>query len=175
MRRLNNSGDTIIEVVLSMALLTSVLFIAWAITNRATIIQRAARERVQMVNEVKEQAELIKSQWAADPDYFAATPTPPLNFGFGSVQPADANPCAGSSPSGISVDDASEWYLARSGATIEPVSGSKPVGGEDTKRVWVHKFDRAGFQEFYVRACWINNSGTTNKTESSQVILRLNT
>lgn len=175
MRRMSQSGDTIIEVVLSMALLTSVLFIAWGITNRATIIQRAARERTQMVNEVKEQTELIKSQWASNPAYFSATPTSPANFGFGSVQPANANPCGGSTTSGISIQGGNEWHLDSNGSSVGPVSGAKQVGGDDTKQVWVQKNDKTGYQEFYIRACWINNSGSTNKTENSQVILRLNT
>lgn len=157
---LNKRGDTIIEVVLAMALLTSVLFTAWSITNRATIIQRAARERVQMVNEVKEQAELVKAQWAEDSQFASS-------YLEGSIPSSD--PCAN--------EGANVWYLRidTGSDSIEKVDDVKEIDGSEDKRVWVQTFNRAGYQEFYVRACWINNSGISNKTESSQVILRLNT
>lgn len=170
MMRVSQSGDTIIEVVLSMALLTSVLFIAWGITNRATIIQRAARERTQMVNEVKEQAELIKSQWATNSGFFNdVSEYPPV-----AANQIDANPCSGSTTT------AGQWYLRSdsNSTAIEPVENTrKSVDEVSDKQVWVQRVDHVadGYNEFYVRACWVNNSGTTNKTENSQVILRLNT
>lgn len=170
MRQLNKKGDTIIEVVLSMALLTSVLFIAWAITNRATIIQRAARERVQMVNEVKGQAELIKSQWTVNSGFFNNVGEyPPV-----AANQIDANPCSESTTT------AGQWYLqpGSDSTAIEPVKNArKSVDEVPDKQVWVQRVDHTadGYNEFYVRACWVNNSGTTDKTENSQIILRLNT
>src|SRR5688572_3240690 len=69
MKKLNIKGDTLIEVMLALAILTLLLFTAWGITNRASSISTAARLRVVMTNQLKEQAEILKSQRAAlDPD-----------------------------------------------------------------------------------------------------------
>ena len=178
MSRITDSrGDTIIEVVLSMALLTSILFIAWSITNRSTQIMLAARERIVMVDQVKEQAEIIKAKWATDQTYFNnATSFPPATAGT-----LNTNPCSSSTipPVAFSPTGGFAWYLTANTTTITPQSGVKNVNTDTNKRVWVQKV--AGddlvvpYTDFYVRACWVNNSGGVQKEENSQIILRLNT
>jgi len=170
---LSNKGDTIIEVVLSMALLTSILFIAWGITNRATQITLAARDRTEMVNQVKEQAEIIKAQWANPNSRVTLLNYPP-------VQPSpgqNTNPCVGSLSGVIFLPQgARAWYLKASASSIEKVDGVKTVGTNRPYYVYVQR--KAGlnpsYSDFYVRACWENKSGSTQKQESSQVIVRLN-
>lgn len=167
MIKLTNRGDTIIEVVLSMALLTSILFISWSITNRATQITLAARDRTEMVDQVKEQAEIIKAQWANSNtrstilNYAAATP------------PLSSNPCTGniSGPQG-----GNAWYLTANNSAIVKNDGVKTVGANKPFYVYVQRLNGAtsAYSDFYVRACWTNNSGGIQKQESSQVIVRLN-
>lgn len=174
MIRFNNRGDTIIEVVLAMGLLTSVLFIAWGITNRATLIQRSASERVQMVDQLKEQAELIKALWAQDPTYFQGPPAGSFSVVDAAVPNAD--PCSNSDTSTIQVPGGSEWYLRRasggSGIQVEP--SAKSVNNDGLMKIWVQKVTLTGRQDFYIRGCWVDRSGTSNKTDSTQAILRLN-
>lgn len=168
-RNISQVGDTIIEVVLSMGLLTSVLFIAWGVTNRATQILATARDRTLMVNSVKEQAEIIKAQWSLDNHYFASATTYPAT----TITSTLANPCAPSQPN--------TWYLSVdpvSGA-ITKSSGTKVIAGDATKKVWVQRENSTGpgptYTDFYVRACWQSQVGGGQKDESTQVLVRLNT
>ena len=171
--KLRQNGDTIIEVVLSMSLLTSILFTAWSITNRSSQILSAARERTLMVNQVKEQAEIIKNQWEKNPPFLTNPALPSIS----NIQP---NPCqnrsGGSYPIGageahIKVDQATRQL------SIE--GGVKKVNDDENKDLWIQKIDRAGTApdpgaiDFYVRACWLNNSGANQKLENTQVLVRL--
>lgn len=172
MIKLSRKGDTIIEVVLSMALLTSILFIAWTITNRATQITLAAKDRTEMVNQVKEQAEIIKAQWA-NPTSRAAL------FGYSpATAPLNADPCAGSIVSGVqSPVGGGAWYLKADSTGIQRTAGVKQLGN---RSFYVYVQRVAGpitgpaYSDFYVRACWVNDSGSVQSNESSQVIVRLN-
>lgn len=170
---LSKKGDTIIEVVLSMALLTSILFIAWGITNRASQISLAARDRTEMVNQVKEQAEIIKAQWAnpgsrsALMGYAAAAP------------PLDVDPCKSTFVSGAWVPiGGNTWHLKADSVNVQQVPGIKTVGSRQffvyVQRINGNIASSSPYSDFYVRACWINQSGSVQKQESSQVIVRLN-
>lgn len=171
MIKLSKSGDTIIEVVLSMALLTSILFIAWSITNRASQITLAASDRTFMVNQVKEQAELIKSQWV-EPTKRTAL----LSYTAAGALNADA--CAGGSSGGIlTPTGGNTWYLKADGSGVQKIDGVKQI---DNKQYFVYVQRKNGtiagsvYSDFYVRACWQNKSGSVQKNENSQVIVRLN-
>lgn len=166
---LSKKGDTIIEVVLSMALLTSILFIAWGITNRASQISLAARDRTEMVNQVKEQAEIIKAQWAANPTSRATL------FSYTAASALDPNPCAGS---GATPTGGNAWHLKADSVNVQQVPGVKTVGSGQffvyVQRINGNIASSSPYSDFYVRACWINQSGSVQKQESSQVIVRLN-
>ncbi len=170
---LSKKGDTIIEVVLSMALLTSILFIAWGITNRASQISLAARDRTEMVNQVKEQAEIIKSQWAAK------TTLSDTLFNYSAAGALDPNPCAGSLVAGVPTPTGGNtWHLKADSASVQQVLGIKTVGSRQfyvyVQRINGNIASSSPYSDFYVRACWINKSGSVQKQESSQVIVRLN-
>ena len=60
---INNKGDTIVEVLLATTVLSAILFTSWSIVNRASQISMAARQRVYMVDQLKEQAEIIEWIW----------------------------------------------------------------------------------------------------------------
>lgn len=166
--KLNYRGDTIIEVVLALALLTSVLFTAWGVTNRSTQTLGAARDRTLMVNASKEQAEIIKSLWSENKEYFNNNSLyPPTNIG-------NFNPC--------SQPQASQWHLKVDDNTgdISVQNGISSVGGDASKRLWVQKVDSTDatqprFTDFYVRACWQSQVGGSQKDENTQILLRLNT
>lgn len=170
---MNRRGDTIIEVVLSMGLLTSILLIAWGTTNRATQIMAGARDRTYMVNQVKEQAEIIKAEWATNAQYFSGYP----NVASGDLDP---NPCSGLVSDGDTPRGGQSWYLQVNGTGIE--RAPTPTKKIDTnKQVWVQMVKSGSgtpvdpnYTDFYIRACWVNNLGSNQKQENTQVIVRVN-
>lgn len=169
MKRLSNRGDAIIEVLLAMALLTSVLFIAWSVTNRATQTLAAARDRTVMVNALKEQAETIKVLWQDDTKYFNNETAYPKST---DLQAED--PCV--EPGG------NLWHLAVNPDTgvITRVAGARTVGGNDDMRVWVQKVESTVsgelvYNDFYIRGCWNSRVVGGQRSENSQFIVRLNT
>ena len=60
---MNKRGDTIVEVFLATTVLSAILFSSWAIVNRASQISLAARQRVYMVDQLKEQARATFLNW----------------------------------------------------------------------------------------------------------------
>ena len=166
--KLKNRGDTIIEVLLALALLTSVLFTACGVTNRSTQTLAAARDRTLMVNAAKDQAELIKSLWSKNKEYFNNNSLyPPTAI-------TNQNPC--------SQPQANQWHLTvnEESGDIAVQSGVRAVGAEATKSLWVQKVDSTDttqprYSDFYVRACWQSQVGGSQKDENTQIILRLNT
>lgn len=173
-QKLSSRGDTIIEVVLAMALLTSILFIAWSITNRAGQIMLAARERTVMVNHVKEQAELVKSKWVENPQFASGS-------NYQNVTVSSGDPCEGYSAGGWTPQGGSAWHLKVDVATKAVVKDDslKRDPNNPESYIWIQKKTVGdpgnGYTDFYVRACWLNNSGSVQKNENTQVVVRLNT
>lgn len=178
MKLLNKRGDTIIEVVLAMSLLAFVLFSAWAITNRASQLNLTARQRVVMVNQLKEQAELLKSLYQVDQN---ALKDAALN-----ATTVSANPCNDIDLS--KADDAQgagklnkAMIVALNTSTGKPeVSGpvkTKAVDGDSSQRVWIQKQvptgASVGYADFLIRSCW-QVTGNTQKLDNSQFVVRLN-
>lgn len=58
---MNQRGDTLVEVAIAMAILGSVITSAYFISNRAQIVGRDARERLQAAQLQQRQAEAIRS------------------------------------------------------------------------------------------------------------------
>jgi len=170
-RYLNSKGDTIIEVVLSMALLTSILFTAWSITNRASQISLAATERTKMVNLVKQQAEIAKAEWAkpGNQSIFTNNTTFPETPSGATFNPNPCDDLTSSSP---------KWYFTVNTSTNTVTSTSFTYVAINTENVWIQKVKDPStpstYTDLYVRACWFNGSGGYQKSENSQVIVRLN-
>lgn len=175
MKKLYQEGDTIVEVILAMAMLALVLFSAWAITNRASQISLAARQRTEMVNQLKEQAELIKSQWATDKTVLG----PASILSVSSVPP---NPCTGFNVYDVNSNPEQPAYLAIKSngpnpqdEVLELKSGTKAVKSDVTQRIWIQRQDSPSYVDFYIRGCWVVTGGGSNKIDSSQFVVRLNT
>lgn len=175
-------GDTIIEVVLAMTLLTSILFTAWAMVNRSTQLSLSARQRIDMVNQLKEQAEIIKTIYANDQDNFTdivIPSTPDLS----SLDYDDTDFCLQDATTGklsIKEDDKS-FHMATVNEGSPPVpilksqDGSKLVNGDEGALVSV-QWKRApndAAVDFYIRGCWFTGGGI-QKIDNSQFVLRLN-
>lgn len=164
----NQRGDTIIEVMLSMSLLTMFLFLSWGITNKATQIGMNSRKRVEMVSAMKEQAEIIKAQYNNQ------------SFGVNELIKSvvatntglDQNSC-----SNIGVTETNVFYFDYVEDKLQQVTSKKPVPDTENS-VWVQykpsSVDSPTYYDFYIRACW-QTVGSAQNTDSSQFILRLNT
>jgi LruC domain-containing protein len=169
MKRLNFKGDTIIEVMLAMSLLTSFLFISWGITNRSTQIGINARKRIVMVNAMKEQAEALKSLHAQSQGEIERV----IGSGRLAILPADYNKSSCDS----TPDGQYSFHYELTGDDLAITSGIKAMPDADNA-VWVQYLPRDNesnptYYDFYIRACWQTIGG--NQTEdNSQFIVRLN-
>lgn len=169
-QRLNKQGDTIIEVILAMAILAFVLFSSWAITNRASQVSLAARQRVVMVNRLKEQAELLKAMNTSE---IKAKASDPLNPAL------KENPCSELEVANTNSQPQGGFWVGLADDTKNPLfkDNSIQVGDDVTQRVWIQKnTDKQvdpTYADFYVRACWVTTGGS-QKLDNSQFIVRLN-
>ena len=66
-RKLNNNGDTIVEVLIAMAVAASVLAIAYATTNRNLLITRSSQERAEATRIAQGQIESLRSVYDTAP------------------------------------------------------------------------------------------------------------
>ena len=169
----NQKGDTIIEVLLAMALLALVLFTAWSITNRASQISLAARQRVVMVNQLKEQAELIKAFSQTDHDQLTVS-----SWDF-SGAPSE-NPCSDIDLSKKDEDGAIKQgngrFITSKDGNLALEVGTKEVEEDLTQRVWFQRKlggQTGEYYDFYVRACW-RVTGGSQKFDNTQFIVRIN-
>ncbi len=168
-KRILQDGDTIVEVMLALSTLSLILFISWGVTNRATQISLNARKRIEMVNQIKEQAEIIKSLHATN----GTDSTIFQEKVVGTQLPEDVanlNPCEEPRTSEGVPRNAS--YLSVTNAETVSSPGVKVV--DDTSSVWIQYSQGAGYIDFYVRGCWLSTGGT-QKEENSQFVVRLNT
>lgn len=172
--RLGRRGDTIVEVMLALTLLSAILFSAWAITNRSSQINLAARQRVVMVNQLKEQAEILKAQYARNKDQVV------INRTFGSATAIasaattniPSNPC--DTPRDTTSGDITpvSGFYFNAAAAVQP-GAVKKLTDYDKAYVWVQLNDTSGYVDFYIRACW-QASGSQQLLDNSQLIVRLN-
>lgn len=165
----NNRGDTIIEVLLAMTLLTLILFISWGLVNRTTQISLAARKRVEMVNQVKEQAEILKATYAANGGKINSS----LALGPTSINDYDDAFC--SNPDVVGLNPTGAFHFD-SGTVKRDIP--KLVENNPGSKVWIQRNAGSGagvdqYTDFFVRACW-QAVGSQQQTDNVQVVLRLN-
>lgn len=167
---LKQKGDTIIEVILAMALITLVLFTAWGITNRATQLSLAARKRIVMVNQLKQQAEIIRG-WrdsGIEPNIFRDQ----IDVNGLKLSSVEGNACE------IKANRQKPFHAVLlddgSGFKVEP--GVQDTAADGTSEVWVQMKDSPDgkYVDFYLSACW-QSGGSVQRDENSQLFMRLNT
>lgn len=171
-RRLNERADTIIEVMLAMGLLTAFLFISWGITNRSTQMSTNARRRVEMVNAMKEQAEVLKALHAQGAPMGAL-----IEDSLPMPDSEDSQVCEGGN---MSRAFHYKSFLEDDVEEIDRAAGVYQLPDENNT-VWVeYKVDPLSdpdnppeYFDFYVRACW-QTVGSIQNTDNSQFIVRLN-
>lgn len=190
LRRLNNRGDTIIEVMLALGLLSLILMSAWALTNRVTIISQSTTKRIDMVNQLKAQAEMLTSEQnrrTTTNPLVGDGSKPDTLINSGSYVSSDTSalmPLATQCQSGLwqtpVVNDisAKAFYLTpptnpADGIASQP-HASNP-GGDTTSKMWIEAYNtEPGSVDFYIRGCWQTNSNATG-VSNAEIFLRLNT
>lgn len=170
----NSRGDTIIEVLLSMTLLTLIMFTSWGLVNRTTRISLDARKRIEMVNQLKEQAEILKSTFVEKNGSSAEIVTELQDSSVGVSQSAslsyDEPFCKESELTNPSIG--SKFFFKEDTGKYE--KGAKPPAeGDNSSRVWVEYASGTGYTDFYVRGCWASG-GSQQTLDNSQLIVRLN-
>ncbi len=179
----NQRGDSIIEVVLAMTLLTLIIFTAWSMVNRSTQLSLSARKRVEMVNQLKEQAEIIKTIYADNQDditgkfnstVIARTPEAPIEVEY------EEEFCKEDSTTGaLDPPLTTSFHMAVDASSppkLKHFDGPKNVKGDAGSIVWVQWKNGAGtdnYRDFYIRGCWFTNGGI-QQTDNAQFIVRLN-
>lgn len=181
-KQLNIRGETIVEVLLAMTLLTLILFSAWKLVNRSTQLSLTARKRAEMINQLKEQAEIIKNIYATNQDAMNEFDKKVVD-GTSSESTLQYNPdfCKESYLT-LAESPANSFYMAYNDSATpgdklikEPVP--KKVNGDQGSLIWVQRKDGDGpdgkYYDFYIRGCWYT-SGAQQKTDNAQFVVRLN-
>lgn len=172
MKYTNQKGDTLVEVLLALSVLSLVLFTSWAVVNRATQIGTAARQRVSVVDQLKEQAELIQAQRDSD-DFLDGVMSPGRRSTDDDI---DSNACANTDLDNADIDTKKFHFTVNGSGDIVLQTGTKVASRAEGGRVWVQytsNGDDEGYVDFYIRACW-RTSGGQQRTDTSQFILRVN-
>lgn len=170
----NIFGDTIVEVLLAMSILTLILFTSWGLVNRSTQVSLAARKRVEMVNQLKEQAELLKYKYQKNDgdgaNLLAELQQPPISSSSNnSLAYLYINDEFCSEPASLS--STNRFYID---SKLNYQVGTKPFNDDLDARTWIEYKDVFGeYTDFYVRGCW-RTPGGKQKLDNSQFIVRLN-
>lgn len=165
-------GDTIIEVLLAMTLLTLILFTSWGLVNRATQLNLAARKRIDMVNQLKEQAEILKVKYASNKGSLV-TMTDELKVqASNAAVPVSTNYKTNfcSQPENVGGASSAGFHFNTS---AEAVNQGKKIDENGSSFVWIERVNGSGYSDFYIRGCWLT-SGGQQKTDNAQFVVRLN-
>lgn len=178
MSRLPERGDTIVEVLLAMTLLSAILFTSWGIVSRSTQINTAARQRVVMVNQLKEQVEVIKALYN-QPETRASVVGGTKTFG-GAIprvlslpESIDANPCENTMDANRVINIVTPVNAFHFDNTASPQDGMRTVESYENARVWIQFAETGSYVDFYIRGCWLTPGGV-NSEDNSHFVLRLN-
>lgn len=193
----NKKGETLIEVVLGLAILAAVLVSAYILTNQATRINQQAIERTEVSNLMRQQVELLTGlrqefkttgSNAAWQNIFS---TSPLRIADGAA--ASYSGSCNNSPVGGSVANPSS-SLSSYAFIIDPRSGSFGVkdafnasgtpaadffGNGSKYSIWIEAYGSsvaatpstlAGYTDFHITACWERIGG--GQVEKSGIVTR---
>ena len=183
---MNKRGDTIVEVLLATTVLSAILFSSWAIVNRASQISLAARQRVYMVDQLKEWAEILKSYYAATD---GKTAVGEGRFATAYVTPVNAISGIADNPCDVSRNNLTREVNANSPVGSFHFDGSaaatdgykKGISTYSEAAVWIQRvpvnvdaIPGPEFNDFYIQSCWLSTGGGTQKEDNSKIIVRLN-
>ena len=169
----NQSGDTLVEVLLATVLLSVVLASAFTLSNRATRINQQAFERTQVSNLAQQQAELVRSAR----DSFRANDPGGADSKAWSDIVSRAQPVV--PPLGADCDNVATQALLVSARQSEfYLDGNRDVTDgislvNNLYNVWteVERGTDSEFWDVHVFGCW--EAAGSNPTNVTSVIIRL--
>lgn len=164
--RLDQRGDTIIEVLLSTVVISIVIAGAYTLTNRATRINQTALERTTVSNIMREQIELIRGARTAGPETDVWTEVSGLVSTGGGP---DYDNCTAPSNAFYMSPDLDNY---RDDSFVLDYDGSINYG--NFFRVWVEGYQptaASGYIDFHVRACWEGIGG--EEDQRSSLVMRI--
>lgn len=174
--KLNRSGDTLVEVLLSTVILSLIMASAFTLSNRATQVGQNSLERSQVSNNLQEQIEIIRAMrdgdhdsWQAivdraisgDPDYTACEPTGSSAHSF-FISFDEGNfpvPDDGEERFNLAHEDAIQDFQLTGN---EFPSGNVLDSKDDFFAIWVEPYRESGSNliELHARACWEQLGGS---------------
>lgn len=153
------SGDTLVEVLLATVILSVVLAAAFALTNRATRLNQTAVERTTATNLMREQIEIIRGARTNDTLLWSSIPK-------SSSTPPDYTDCKPTT---------SGFYVTANSDSTSPFTARGNADAyDDLFDVWVEAYKPSGEDEyidFHVRACWEGIGG--EHEQRAALVLRL--
>lgn len=183
--RLDQRGDTLIEVMLATVVLTIVLAGAYTIANRSTRINQTSVERTEVANQLAEQAEVLRAMRDLHDGTAASTWSDIVTAANAStVTTLDCteNP-ATNNAFYLSLDPGSFGEpnaLVRGGGVPLGQADDAYPGTDDIADVWIvaqaSPNDTVGSTlddqyEFHIRGCWEGIGGVND--QRSEIIFRL--
>lgn len=163
---INNRGDTIVEVLIAIALVSAILIGAYSLSNKATQTNQLAYERSRAADFVKEQSEYLRAARQENRTVWADITnanTHPLIATFYNCKttPADNN---------LTNTLDGEFYLSGDASGLT-VNDSVKVTN-DLYYTWIaRKTDGDGYYDFYVYTCWEGMGSIPH--QSSGTVVRL--
>jgi prepilin-type N-terminal cleavage/methylation domain-containing protein len=128
-------GDTLVEVLIAIAVISLILAGAYVTTNRSLYATRSAQERSNALKLAESQIEQLKGLAGSNPTalFGGAVPNPFCISNTGTVVPA-ANPACSVGTTGVptTVEPIFRLSIARSGNTFTLTETWIDVGGKQT-------------------------------------------
>ncbi len=145
--RLNNSGDTIVEVLVAIVVVGSVLAGAYITSNKSLNANRASQERGEALKYTEAQLEQVR----ADPAKALAQPAGFCYKADGTIQPLPV----GTPNTNLSADDFSKYTNCNPGA----IPGGYNLSITQASNVYT------------VRARWLRSGGGGNDAGKEELII----
>ncbi len=171
--RSDRRGETIVEVMFALVILSIVVGAAYTLSNRAVRIGQASIERTEAVNMVESQTEALRGIALQRGEAWTSLVSDSEGYNFAVSQHpdySDEEAC----PADTGLTDAFHIDIDN----LEDLSGSDiivpEVKSESFYNLWIEGYQRSGtsYVDFHVRACW-DRIGSDMPDRSTSV-LRLN-
>lgn len=175
--RLNDNGDTLVEVLLATAVLSLVMAGVFTLSNRATRLSQTANERTNVSNLMQEQAEYLRAKFSTSSTAFWESFD--NHDTGGSLISSTENYSYCDSAASPTIDDS--FYLKPDLSVnllgFDLTNGKITDDGQndDLYNIWIEAVDDdanspAKYTDFFIYACWEGIGG--EQLQKSGLVLR---
>lgn len=167
--RSRQAGDTLIEVMLAIVVLSMVLTGAYAAMNGGLRISQNSIERTQASDVARGQAEALRTlRDLHSTNATAATAWANVTNKITNISPS-TNPCTGG---GTPTVGSNSFWINNSANPIAPTSGTQ---SQNYLKYWIEAYQPSGvtsYVDFYVRGCW-QGIGSSEGIQNTSIVIRL--